>query len=160
MRFLLRLFRLTALFLFWTRLLTRPLCTCPCASARTLFARVGVRMAMSAASLTLPMSCILLQLNRSMTWPSFGSSQVDQGLRCVCGSVSGVLVAGSSSPPHMSFSSVNGRVFFCVVRALTVSVAGFLRFVLGIFAATLLFWGRQGWGLGIRLPFLGCRIPS
>ena len=29
-----------------------------------------------------------------------------------------------------------------------------------LMSATLLFWGRQGWGLGIRLPFLGCRIPS
>ena len=46
-----------------------------CASARTWFARVGVRMEMIAVSLTLSMSCIRLQLNRSLTWPTVGSFQ-------------------------------------------------------------------------------------
>ena len=61
MRFLLRLSRPTVLFLFWTQFLTRLLFTsCPCASARTWFARVGVRMAMRAVSLTLSLSCTRL----------------------------------------------------------------------------------------------------
>ena len=132
MRFLLRLSLLTVLVLFWTQLLTRLLCTsCPGASARTWFARVGVCMAMRAVSLTLSMSCTLLQLNRSLTWPRVRSCQIDQGLRCVCGSVSGVLVAGSSPPPHMSLSCGNGWIFLSVVRALLVSVAGRLCSALG-----------------------------
>ena len=139
-------------------------------------------MEMSAVSLTLSTSCIRMQLSRSLTWPtvgSFGISLVDQGLRCVCGSVSGVLVEGSCSPPHTFLSHVDVREFFnffvgaralsvsvagslwrvlgppCAVRAFTVSIAGLLRFVLGISAAALWIWGRQ---LGISQPILGCRV--
>ena len=101
MRFLLRRSRFTEPFLFWTRVLTRQLCiSCPCASARTWFAGFGVRTAMRAVSLTLPMSRTWLQLNRSVTWPRFGRCQVDQRLRCVCGSVSRVVVALSSPVAH------------------------------------------------------------
>jgi len=105
----------------------------------------------------------------------------------MCGSWSGLAagdhpVAGLAFrqlPPHMLIAFANGRIFFCVVRVLSVSVAGslwcvlgtpctvralmvstvgFLRFVLGIFAAAIWFWGRQGWGLGIPQPKRGCRI--
>ena len=76
-----------------------------------------MRMEMSAVSLTLSTSCIRMQLSRSLTWPTVGSfwiSLVDQGLRCVCGSVSGVLVAGSCPPPQVrEFFN-----FFVGVRAL------------------------------------------
>ena len=68
---------------------------------------------------------------------------------------------GSSPPPHMSLSYVDVREFFNFfvdARALSVSVAGCLWIALGLFVSELLFGGRQGWGLGIPLPFLGCRI--
>jgi len=70
-------------------------------------------------------------------------------------------VVGSSPPPHMSLSYVDVREFFNFfvdARALSVSVAGCLWIALGLFVSELLFGGRQGWGLGIPLPFLGCRI--
>ena len=104
-----------------------------------------------------------MQLSRSLTWPTVGSSRIslaDQGLRCVCVSVSGMLVAGSSPPPHMSLSYVDVREFFNFfvgARALSVSVAGSLWIARGLFVSESLFGGRQGWGLGIPQPFRGCR---
>ena len=44
------------------------------------------------------------------------------------------------------------------VRELAALTAGFFGCVLCILVAAVLFWGRQGWGLGIPQPFRGCRI--
>ena len=42
------------------------------------------------------------------------------------------------------------------VRELAALTAGFFGCVLCILVAAVLFWGRQGWGLGIPPPHLGC----
>ena len=99
-------------------------------------------MEMGAVSLTLPMSCIRLQLNMSLTWPTLsrvGRCQIDQ-VR-----LQGCLWWGPAPLPHMSLSYVAVRQFFNFfvdARALSVSVAGSLWIVLGLFVSELLFGGR------------------
>ena len=189
MGFLRRLFRLTALFLFRTQLLSLPLSpSCPCVSARTWFARVGVRMEMGAVSLTLSVSCIRLQLNKSLTWPTLsrvGRCQTDQVRlqgclwwgpaprhtcpspmsMCASSSTSSLMLVRSRS--RLLVASGSRLVSLCLSCCSGVGRAGGLAspcpflgavYVVGLLATVGGFWGRQGWGLGIPLPFLGCRI--
>ena len=83
---------------------------------------------MRAASLTLPMSCIRLQLNRSMTSPRVWSSQVDQGLCCICGSVSGVTCSSPVSLAASSFATAwprSGRAVWLLLGRGQVALFGF-----------------------------------